>query len=53
MARVVLVKSTYRKYFNARLLDIDGRFAKDLDYLFLAQYNTEAKQVLDDGSNFA
>ena len=27
-------KLTYRKYFNARLLDIDGRFARDLDYLF-------------------
>ena len=28
-------KITYRKYFNARLQDIDGRFA---DYLFVAQY---------------
>ena len=26
----------YRKYFNQCLLDIDGRFAKDLDYLFIA-----------------
>ena len=25
-------KLTYRKYFNQRLLDVDGRFAKDLDY---------------------
>ncbi len=24
---------TYRKYFNQRLLDVDGRFAKDTDYL--------------------
>ena len=31
-------KITYRKYFNARLQDIDGRFARDLDYLFVAQY---------------
>ena len=23
-------KLTYRKYFNARLLDVDGRFARDL-----------------------
>ena len=45
-------KLTYRKYFNQRLLDIDGRFAKDLDYLFVAQYIVEAKQVLDDGNNF-
>ncbi len=30
-------KLTYRKYFNQRLLDVDGRFACDLDYLFVAQ----------------
>ena len=24
-------KLTYRKYFNQRLLDVDGRFASDLD----------------------
>ena len=29
-------KITYRKYFNQRLLDVDGRFAGDLDYLFVA-----------------
>ena len=45
-------KITYQKYFNQRLLDVDGRFAKDLDYLFVAQYIVEAKQVLDDGNNF-
>ena len=46
-------KLTYRKYFNQRLLDVDGRFARDLDYLFVAQYIVEAKQVLDYGNNFA
>ena len=46
-------KITYRRYFNARLQDIDGRFARDLDYLFVAQYIVEYKQVLDDGNNFA
>ena len=30
-------KLTYRKYFNQRLLDVDGRFARDLDYIFVAQ----------------
>ncbi len=45
-------KITYRKYFNQRLLDVDGRFAKDTDYLFVAQYIVEAKQILDDASNF-
>ena len=46
-------KITYRKYFNQRPLDVDGRFARDLDYLFVAQYIVEAKQVFDDGNNFA
>ena len=45
-------KLTYRKYFNQRLLNFDGRFARDLDYLFVSQYIVEAKQVLDDGNNF-
>ncbi len=42
-------KLTYRKYFNQRLLDVDAR---DLDFLFVAQYIVEAKQILDDGSHF-
>ena len=33
-------------------MDVDGRFARDLHYLFVAQYTVEAKQVLDDGNNF-
>ncbi len=45
-------KITYRKYFNQRLLNVDGRFAKDTDYLFVAQYIVEAKQILDDAHNF-
>ena len=45
-------KLTYRKYFNQRLLDVDGRFAKDLDYLFVAQYIVEANQVSGDANNF-
>ena len=45
-------KLIYRKYFNQRLLDNDGRFARDPDYLFVAQYIVEAKQVSDDGNNF-
>ena len=43
---------TQRKYFNQRLLDVDGRFAKDLEYLFVAQYIVERKQIQDDGNNF-
>ncbi len=38
---------TLRKYFNQRLLNCDGRFAKDLDYLLASQYAVEAKQVRD------
>ena len=43
---------TYRKYFNQRLLKVDGRFSRDLDYLFMAQYVVEAKQLLDDAHNY-
>ena len=46
-------KLTYRKYFNQRLMDVDGRFARDLDYLFVTQYVVEAKQIQDDGNSFA
>ena len=27
-------KLTYRKYFNQRLLNVDGRFSKDIDLTF-------------------
>ena len=43
-------KLTVRKYFNQRLLDADGRFAKDVEYLLTAQYAVESKQVADDAS---
>lgn len=42
---------TYRKYFNQRVLDVDGRFARDVEYLFVAQYIVEQKQIRDDGNN--
>ena len=34
-----------RRYFNQRLLDVDGRFAKSTDYLLSAQYATESQQI--------
>ena len=40
-------KLTLRKYVNARLLDQDGRFARDIEYLFGMQYAVEHKQVSD------
>ena len=47
-----LRKITYRKYFQQRLLDVDGRFSSDLDYLFAAQYIVESKQVFDNANHF-
>ena len=47
-----LKKITYRKYFQQRLLDIDGRFSRDLDYLFAALCIVESKQVFDDANHF-
>ena len=46
-------KLTYKKYFNSRLLGIDGRFARELYYLIVARYIVELNQVLDDDNNFA
>ena len=40
-------KLTLRKYVNARLLDQDGHFAKDIEYIFAMQYTIEHKQVRD------
>ena len=40
-------KLTVRRYFNQRLLDADGRFCKDVEYLLKAQYAVENKQVAD------
>ena len=32
---------TMRKYFNQRLLDADGRFSQNVEYLLAAQYAVE------------
>ena len=40
-------KLTLRKYVNAYLLDQDGHFAKDIEYIFAMQYTIEHKQVRD------
>ena len=34
-----------KKYFNARLLNVDGRFAQSTEYPFYAQYRCEAEDV--------
>ena len=38
---------TLTKYVNARLLDQDGQFARDIEYIFGMQYAVEHKQVRD------
>ena len=38
---------TLGKYVNACLLDQDGHFAKDIEYIFAMQYAVEHKQVRD------
>ncbi|XP_078312811.1 uncharacterized protein LOC144619258 [Crassostrea virginica] len=38
---------TPKKYFNARILNKTGKFARNTEYLFFAQYITEYKQVMD------
>ena len=40
-------KLSAKKYFNARLLNKDSRFARNVEYLFFAQFITEYKQVMD------
>ena len=38
---------TPRKYFNQRILDVDGRFGRNIEYLMSAQYAVESKDVMD------
>ena len=38
-------KLSLKKYFNARLLNADGRFSQSTEYLFYAQYRCEAEDV--------
>ena len=41
------VKLSPKKYFNARLLNYNGRFASNAEYLFFTQYIIEQKKVQD------
>ena len=43
-------KLTACKYFNQKLLDAVGSFARDIEYLLTVQYDVESKQVDDDAS---
>ena len=39
------VKLPIRKYFQQCLLNVDGRFAQNIEYLFCAQYIADIKQI--------
>ena len=38
-------KLTMRQYFQQRLLNVDGRFARNMEYLFSAQHVTDVKHI--------
>ena len=40
-------KISMKKYFQTRILNYDGRFSKSIEYIFYAQYRTEAKEIAD------
>ena len=44
------VKLPIRKYFQQCLLNVDGRFAQNIEYLFCAQYTTDIKQIESDAT---
>ena len=44
------VKLPIRKYFQQCLLNIDGRFAQNIEYLFCAQYIADIKQIESDAT---
>ena len=44
------VKLPIRKYFQQCLLNVDGRFAQNIEYLFCAQYITDIKQIESDAT---
>ena len=39
-----------RKYFQQCLLNVDGRFAQNIEYLFCAQYIADTKQIESDAT---
>ena len=44
------VKLPIRKYFQQCLLNVDGRFAQNIEYLFCAQYIADIKQIESDAT---
>ena len=44
------VKLGIRKYFQQELLNCDGRFVKNMEYIFCAQYISDIKQIQSDAN---
>ena len=44
------VKLPIRKYFQQHLLNVDGRFAQNIEYLFCAKYIADIKQIESDAT---
>ena len=44
------VKLPIRKYFQQCLLNVDSRFAQNIEYLFCAQYIADIKQIESDAT---
>ena len=44
------VKLPIRKYFKQCLLNVDGRFAQNIEYLFCAQYIADIKEIESDAT---
>ena len=44
------VRLSWRQYFQQRLMNVDGRFAKNMEYLFCAQHISDIKQLEGDQS---
>ena len=44
------VKLPIRKYFQQCLLQVDGKFAQNIEYLFCAQYIADIKQIESDAT---
>ena len=43
-------KLSMHKYFQQHLLNVDGYFANNIEYLFCAQYATEINQIQSDSA---
>ena len=44
------MKLGIRKYFQQRLLNVDGWFAQNMEYIFCAQYVLDIKQIHSDAN---